>query len=75
VSGRETWTAEEVVALRRRWGRVRAKVIAEALGKTVCAVIGKAHRLGLKRVPRVALSRFLRLGQRERADVAHGRAA
>lgn len=40
------WTDERIAVLRAEWGRASAREIAQQLGVTRCAVIGKAHRLG-----------------------------
>lgn len=45
------WTADEVAILRRGWGRVRVAVLMERLpGRTSNMIIGKADRLGLRRI-------------------------
>lgn len=42
------WTPEAVAYLRRHYESKPSYIIAEHLGTTGCAVIGKAHRLGLR---------------------------
>jgi GcrA cell cycle regulator len=43
-----TWNERAIEYLRANWGTATARQIAEELGCTRSAVIGKAHRLGLK---------------------------
>lgn len=44
------WTEHDITTLRAMWGKRRAEAIAEGLGKSRNAVIGKANRLGLARL-------------------------
>lgn len=44
-----SWSADQVAIVRANWGQGKsAKEIADLIGKSRNAVIGKAHRLGLK---------------------------
>jgi GcrA cell cycle regulator len=43
----KSWSAKDVDALRALWGKETSAIIAVKIGKTRCAVIGKANRLGL----------------------------
>ena len=45
-----SWTADEVSALTLLWGVTSASVIAETVGRSRNAIIGKAARLGLARL-------------------------
>ena len=51
--------------LRASWGVMPAKRIAEALGVTPSAVIGKANRLGLEPISDETRKEWLRLGYAE----------
>lgn len=44
------WSKEELKFLTENYGKLPVETIAEKLGRTVNAVEGKAHRLGLKKV-------------------------
>lgn len=44
------WSGSDTERLRALWGAVSAMAIARILGRTRNAVIGRAHRAGLKRL-------------------------
>ena len=44
------WTKEQTRILKKMWGKTTCAVIAEAIGTTRNAVIGRAHRLGLPKL-------------------------
>jgi len=50
---RATWSPEADDVLRRLYPTTHARTLAEMLGETECAVIGRAHRLGLSKLKRV----------------------
>lgn len=59
------WDDARVAALVRMWAkRARVKDIAEHLGTTGNAVIGKAHRLGLKPYSREECAKHTSIGMR-----------
>lgn len=45
-----SWTSEMVATVRDHWGSKSAREIGDMVGKSKNAVIGKADRLGLKRL-------------------------
>lgn len=48
-SASRPWTQEEMAYLRKHWGRQTAEETARVLGRSIDAVRGKAHALGLTR--------------------------
>lgn len=44
------WTDRQITALVEQWGEKSAALIGKDIGKPRCAVIGKAHRMGLKQL-------------------------
>lgn len=43
----DKWSFMQVKALVNNWGKLRSRELAEVVGKTNMACIGKAHRMGL----------------------------
>mgnify|MGYP001586670874 CR=1 FL=1 len=42
------WSGAEADAVRRQYGKVKVRLLAQQLGRTRNEIIGKAHRLGLR---------------------------
>lgn len=49
-SGKSTWSASQDETLQAEWGILRCRQIANLIGKSKNAVVGRARRLGLERL-------------------------
>lgn len=50
VKSKESWSKEEEEYLESNFGRKPYKVMAKVLGRSVCSVNSKIHRMGLREI-------------------------